>query len=1054
MRLAYFVRENTKALFTLVLLLCALGTYFAGHLPVAIFPQLTVPRVAIEAEAGDIPVSTTLSQLTRPLEAAVNTVPGVTRVHSTTARGSDSVEVTFADGTDMQLALQRVHAQISSVQSSLPTGAVVNAAVINPSIFPIMGYSLTSDKLDLVDLRQTAIYTIRPRLARLPGVAQIRVTGGDTPEYLVAIRPGVLTPRGLTLQDVQDALARANNVSSVGQFSRAYQRYEVLVSGLLQTPDDIRNVVVATKSGVPIYISDLADVRSSIQQRTVIATGDGSPGVIVNVIKQPDANTLQVADEVHAALKALGPGLPAGVKVSRFYDQSEIVAQAESSVVESIVVGGVLALVVLILFLGNLRVATVVLIQLPLTLLITFSLMRALGMTLNIMTLGALAIAMGMVIDDGIVVVENIYHELEQGKPRREAIAAGMQGITPALFGSSLTTMVTFLPLTFLGGVTGQFFAPLALVMIATLLVSLLLALLFTPLLAQFILPRHVALHSVMGDASPDTAPRRGVAARIFGFFPSLFDRVAAGFAHVLLACFRYRYLVMLLSVGALFGSYVLYTKLATGFFPEFDEGAFVIDYHMPAGTSLGETDRVGRQVETILSKVPEIAAWSRLTGARSGSGLELTEQNQGDILVRLKPDRKRASDDIMSDLRTQLAGEQPAFQVDLIQILQDGIGDIAGTPSPIEVKLYGTDTGTLIRLAHQAGEILTKTPGVVDENDGIVESGPEVVVRVDSRRASHAGLTVDAVTSAATTALRGTIATNVQQGDLTIPVRVQSASTVSSGGPPSDLTDLLPNVTIAVPGSPPVPLSAVGTISVNPGTPQITRENQQQMVAITARLEGRDLGGGVRDVQARLAKLSLPPGYRIEFGGLYASQQQSFAELTGVLLLAVLLVSTMLLIQLRSFRQSFALLIAAILSLGGVLAGLYLTNTPLNISSFTGAIMVVGIITEDGIVFFDVVNHLRRVHPEHSVVETVMEARRLRLRPILMTIIAAILALLPLALGVGAGAAMQKPLAIAVIGGLIASTVFTLLVAPTVYIAIEEAVEKSSATLRTGDGG
>lgn len=1041
MKIAHFVRLNQKALVTLVVLLCCLGGYLALHLPVAIFPQLTVPRIAIAALAGDTPIVTTLAQVTRPLEAAISTVPGVSRVYSQTIRGSDSIDVSFANGTDMQLALQRVQAQIGEVQGTLPPGTSVTAEAINPSIFPIMGYSLTSDTLDLVALRQLALYTIRPHLARLPGVAQIRVTGGDVPEFLVAVHPEALRARGLTLSDVADALAKANRVASVGQFNRSYQRYELLVSGLLESADDIGNVAIATKNRVPLFVSDVAEVRPSIAQRTVLATGNGKLGVVINVVKQPTANTIQVANEVHAALAELTPTLPKDLHTSRFYDQSEIVAQSESSVVEAIIVGGVLALLVLILFLGNLRVATIVLLQLPLSLLITFSLMQLMGQTLNIMTLGALAIAMGLVIDDGIVVVENIYHELEAGKNRLEAVAAGMESITPALVGSSLTTMVTFLPLTFLGGVTGQFFAPLALVMIATLVVSLLLALLLTPLLSSYILPRKITVESTENGTSQYNTNFLGA---IFGLFPRLFDWMANGFGKLLLACIRFRAVVVLFSLGALIGSYYLYTQLPTGFFPEFDEGAFVIDYHLSAGASLAESDRVLRQIEAVLATNKDVAAWSRLTGARSGSGLELCEQNQGDVLVRLKTNRVHPGDEIMADLRKQLEAEHPGMELELIQILQDGIGDIAGAPSPIEVKIYGPDMPTLTRLAHQVGAIVSKIPGIVEENDGIIESGPETVIRVDSRRASQAGLTTDAITNAATSALRGSVATTIQQGEVSIDVRVQAAT--SLGGVDQNTLASLPDIPIAVPGVPPVSLRSVADIAVLPGTPQINRENQQQMVAITARLEGRDLGSGVREVKESLQKdFKLPPGYRIEYGGLYASQQESFAQLASILLLAVLLVSTMLLILLRSFRQTFVLLLAAILSLGGVIAALYVTHTPLNISSFTGAIMVVGIVTEDGIVFFDVVNQLRRLIPDRPIIETVMEARRLRLRPILMTILAAILALLPLAQGVGAGAAMQKPLSIAVIGGLIASTIFTLLVAPTFYVSLVRNKQRTS---------
>ncbi len=1036
MRLARLVWHHRKAVLTLVLILCLLGGYFATNLPVAIFPQLTVPRIVIAGEAGDIPIESTVTQVTRPLEAAVSTVPGVTRVASTTSRGSNGLDVTFASGTDMQLALQRVQGKISEIRASLPAQANVTAAIINPSIFPIMGYAISSGNHNLSELRRLAIYTLRPRLARLPGVAQIRVTGGDVPEFLVAVRPAALAARGLSLQDVQDAIAKANSIASVGQFEQSYQRYEIFVSGLLRDERDLLNVTVATKSQTPVLLSDIATVTRTTRLPDILATGNGKPAVILNVIKQPEANTVQVADEVHRALAELKRTLPRGVVTSLFYDQSQIVQESEASVVESIAIGGALALIVLMLFLGNLRAAAIVLLLLPLSLLITFSLMKALGQTLNIMTLGALAVALGLVIDDGIVVVENMFHELEQGRSRSAAIAAGLQAITPAMVGSSLTTMMAFLPLTFLGGVTGQFFAPLALVMIATLFVSLVLALLLTPLLADYLLPAK-AEHA---SGAPSTWQRA------FAFFPSLFDRLAIRYRRAFEWCLRRPAVVLLALVPIVLGSYSLFNSLQTGFFPEFDEGAFVIDYLMPPGTSLKETDSVCSQVEGLLAKTPEVAAWSRLTGTRSGSGLELVEQNQGDILVRLKDTRSRPSDEVMADLRGQIEKSQPKMQVDLIQILQDGIGDIAGSPSPIEVKIFGEDTETLTKLAHQAGEIVSKTPGVVDESDGVTESGPEMVVSVDGQKASRYGLTTEAVTSSAEAALRGTVATTVQQGEEGIAVRVQGARLTSQLDPQT-----LPDVPIAapalatassasaLPNGGTIPLRSVATLSLHAGSPQITRQDQQQMVAVTARLEGRDLGSGVRDVQARLGKyLKLPAGYHIEYGGLYASQQESFGQLATVLLLAFLLVTTLLVIQFRSFRQSLALFIAAILSLFGVLLGLFVTKTPLNISSFTGAIMIVGVVTENGIVLFDFFNQLREKQPERPIIELMAEAGQMRLRPILMTTLGAILALFPLALGLGAGAAMQKPLAVAVIGGLSVSTLFTLIVAPVLYVAAE----------------
>ena len=637
------------------------------------------------------------------------------------------------------------------------------------------------------------------------------------------------------------------------------------------------------------------------------------------------------------------------------------------------------------------------------------------------MTLGALAIALGLVIDDGIVVVENMVHELEKGLSRRAAIAAGLNAITPAMIGSSITTMAAFLPLTFLSDLTGQFFGPLALVMIATLTVSLALALLLTPLLAEWLLPEKA------------TEPK-GRLGRLLNFFPRQFEKVRRVYGGLLIWCLAHRVVVLLLLIPVALGAGLLGRSLQTGFFPEFDEGGFILDYQLPAGTSLAQSSAVSGQIETVLAKTPEIAAWSRQTGAQAG--FDITTQNSGDITVRLKSQRARDIQAVMDDVRGQVEAQFPAAQVDFKQTLQDNIGDIAGSPSPVQVKIFGPDQTELETLAQQVDDVVAKTPGVVDDFNGIVHSNPQTVVAVDSERAQRFGLTTDDVTQAAQAALLGAEPTSVQQGEESVPVRVMLAQPDSGGLD----ANVLPNVPLSSPvtgGD--VPLGQVARIEVRPGTAQPTRENQRPMIAVTASLSGRDLGSATADIQARIAKqIKLPPGYNIEYGGLFESQQQSFSELGLVLVIAALFVLTLLVIQFRSLRQAIALLLAALLSLFGVLLALFLTKTQLNISSFTGAIMIVGIITENGIVLFEFFNRLRAEQHDADLAAVMASAGEQRLRPILMTTIGAILALLPLALGLGAGAALQKPLAIAVIGGLSVSVFFTLLVAPVLYVSLE----------------
>ena len=929
----------------------------------------------------------------------------------------------------MPTTLQQVQAKLAQLQASLPSGTVVTAERLNPSVFPVMGYSLHSKTVSPQDLRRLSLYILRPRLLQVPGVREIAVQGGDTPNFLVQLNPTALLARGVSVQDVQTALSKNNQVNSVGFYDQSFLRYQVLVSGLFKTAKDIENVTVAVKNRVPVTIGEIGTVTHGVEPHTVETSGDGHPAVLLSIIKQPTGNTVQVSDGIKKALEDAKSVLPPGITIANYYDEAVIVTGSQNSVIEALILGGALALVVLTLFLGNLRTASIVLIILPLTIVIAFALMKLLGQTMNIMTLGALAVALGLVIDDGIVVVENMFTEMERGRERSESIAAGLKAITPAMVGSSLTTMAAFLPLTFLNDLTGQFFGPLALVMIATLAISLALALLLTPILAGWLLPRKAAAHD---------AKKPNIFARILGFFPRQFDKIVRVYARTLHWCLAHKAVVIVLLLPIGIGTFLLYRSIPTGFFPEFDEGGFVLDYQLPAGTSLAETGIVAGQIETILAKTSEVAAWSRQTGAQNG--FAITTQNVGDMTVRLKSSRSRDINAVMDDIRTQVLSKYPAADVDFHQTLQDETGDIAGNPNPVEIKIFGPDQATLEDLAQKVNDAISKQSYIVGSLSGIVHSNPESVLNVNTAEAQRYGLTADDITQAVSAALQGTEPTQIQQGEQAVGVRVVLAH------PGQALTpELLPNILVASPvtgGD--VPISEVATVESAPGASQVTRENQRQMISVTASLSGKDLGSGTQAVKAVVSKaVQLPPGYTIEYGGLYASQQQSFAELGQTLLVTMMLVFTLLVFQFRSIRQAVALLLAAILSLFGVLAALALAKTPLNISSFTGAIMIIGIITENGIVLFAFFNHLRSEDPHGDLTALVQKAGEERLRPILMTTIAAILALMPLALGLGAGAALQKPLAIAVIGGLSVSTFFTLLVAPVLFVALEGMTRK-----------
>lgn len=1023
MKISSIFDSQKRAVLLVVFLLSVAGLGLAFRIPVAIFPQTNFPRIVILVDNGVVPAERMLVSVTRPIEEAMNGIPGIARIRSTTARGGAEINLFFDWRVDILQAQQLVQARLS--QLSLPPSASIRRVDrLTFAVFPVAGYSITSDRRDLASMRDLAEWTIKPRLARLPGIASIAVAGGLRREFHVRIEPDQLTARGISLQQVTDAIRNSNIVASPGLIEQNHRLELVLVSGEIHGTSELEQIVVVTRNAAPITLAMVAHVTEGVAPEYTIVTANGKRAVLLNVIRQPDANTVVSVREVERELAAMKPSLPPDVRIAPFYDQSILVRGAIGSVRDAIIIGLLLSVAILFAFLRNWGTTIVAVAVIPVTVLVTILAMAAAGLTFDLMTLGGIAAAIGLVIDDAIVVVENIYTHIARGKSRREAIKAAVDEITVPLIGSTVTPMVVFLPLTLLTGVTGVFFRSLAMTMIVSLLTSFVLAVTFTPVLAGWLVRR-----SPNGTASAPNDRESHESGFILRWVGARYDRL-------LDRSLNHRAIVMMAASVVLVLTFFLYRNVGSEFLPTFDEGAFVLDYAAPPGSSLAETDRMLNKVEQFLRGTPEVESWSRRTGLQLG--LAITEPNTGDFLVKLKAGKGRPTATVIDELRSRIESAEPALRVEFVGILTDLIGDLTSSPAPIEVKVFAEDAVKLESKAKEIGGVISGVKGVVDVFDGVVISGPAITFRVDPARAARFGVTVADVAASLGTALTGDEATSVLDRGRVIPIRVTVPTDERRA-----LQDVR-NLQFQSPAGAVYTLDQVGDIVYDAGQTEIHRDNLRRSIPVTARLSGTDMGTAIQAIQSALAKgVSFPPDVTVEYGGLYHEQQASFRELLVALVLAVLLVFLVLVVEFRSFVHPIAIVTGSVLALSGVFAALWITGTTLNVVSFVGMIMVIGIVAKNGILMLDAVDE--RLDAGDTVVEALLQSGHRRLRPVLMTSLAAMLGMLPLALAIGSGAELLQPLAISVVGGLSVALLFSLIVTPTVFAILRQNGETAS---------
>lgn len=1007
-RVLQILFHQARFVYLLLIFLLVLGIKAALEMPSAIYPPLSFPRVVVVADVGTRAPDQIVIQITRPLEEDISTVPGVKRIRSKTIRGSTELSVDFLDGTDMDKALALVQGRVSDARSNFPPDVNLTVERLTPGAFPVMAYNVSSKTLPLTDVQELVRYQILPNLRRVPGVSRVLFSGGDTREIDVEVDPQTLAQNQLTPTQLIDALQKGNQIGAVGRLQEHYQQALLIQNSTISSFEEMKNILITPATGLPVFLGTLADIHPGIQERTNLVSGRQGPCVSISILKQQNANMLSVSAAVQDAIRNLKPSLPRDITIRPVYDQADLVQASVRNVEEAILLGTILIFGVLLFFLNDWRTTVLAALTIPLTVILTFGVMAFANQDFNLMSLGGMAVAIGLVIDDAIVVIENIHrhHALTPTASWEEVIYRATGELVGPITSSTLTTIVVFFPLGLLFGVAGQFFQAFSFTLTVSVIISWLIALLVLPLLArQFLKTPVKPPQQRLGD-HPSDGPLETVYARFLNHF------FAASTWQIL-------------GLGALtiLGG-LAFLHLPTGFMPDMDEGSYVIDYFAPPGSSLQTTDAIAKQIERVLAQTPEVMDWSRRTGAELG--FFATEQNRGDILVRLKPkaNRQRAITQIIDEQRHAFSALMPRVDFDFMQILQDQLDDLAGAPAPVEVKLFGDQPEALSRLAKTMQEKLAQVPGLVDVKLGTQLSAPQITIKPNLPALSRIDLTPDDLQHQLETAFLGTVVSQARNGDRLINIRVRY---------PASIRDHLLATPIFANTGLPVPLGSLAHISHQYGPGEIQRENQQRDISIEGAPQGRDLGSIQRDVLQVIHHFKLPSGFHAEMGGLYESQQQAFRQLLSVLLLAILMVYGVMVFQFRSFQKPLLILLMIPLGLAGVSLILFLTRTPLNVASFMGMILLTGLIVKNGIILIAYADQL--VHDQHMPVSlAVRQAGRIRLRPILMTTLATILGLFPLALGWGSGAELQKPLAIAVIGGLFFSTYMSLTALPWFY--------------------
>ena len=1003
----FFVKHKNGL--SAIIFLIILGGFFAySKMQTSLFPEITFPKIKIIADAGQQPIDKMMITVTKPLENAIKKVQDLKTVRSTTSRGSCEISAFMDWKSDIDLSKTRIEEQINQIKNNLPPDTQITIEKMNPSILPVIGYAIEGKGKSAIELKKIANFTIKPFLSQIDGVSEIRIIGGKEKEYWLSLDFNKMTELGITPNAISQVLSQTNFIKSNGYLSDYRYLYLTITDAQVDKKDELENLVISNNGKGIITLKDIASVEIKEAKEYIKVNANGKESILIAVIKQPNSNLISLSDAMNVKLQDLKKILPKDITIKPFYEQASFVNDAVKSVTDSLLIGLLLAIIVAVLFLKSAKASATILIIIPVTLGLTLIVLYLTGNTFNIMTLGAIAAALGLIIDDAIVVVEQIHrtHEEHPDEPTVTLLQSAIHYLFPAMVGSSISTIVIFIPFVLMSGVAGSYFKVLTDTMIITLLCSFFVTWLLLPVVYLLLSKKENRSIEVKNEIEIHEVKTQNWVAYFIGK-----PIISIGFC-----------VFLVLSI------FIILPNLETGFLPEMDEGSVILDYESPPGTSLEETDRMLNEVEKIIIKIPEVEAYSRRTGTQMG--FFITEPNRGDYLIQLKKDRSKTSNDVIDEIRAKVEATQPALRIDFGQVIGDMLGDLMSSVSPIEVKVYGNNQAELQKIAKEVSTIVEKVKGTADVFDGIILAGPAINIQPNFTQLAQYGITPSDLQFQMQTALEGNVVGSLLENEKQTPIRL-----IYANGQKRSLEDIK-QLKIFLPNGQSIPISSLVTISVQKGVAEIERENLQMMSVITGRLDNRDLGSVMKEIQTKVVQdVHLPSGYYIEYAGAYKDQQQSFRELLLILIASSLLVFGVILFLFRDFRIALVILLISVLGISGSYILLFITRTPLNVGSYTGIIMIVGIIAENAI--FTFLQFRETFKLTRNVNQSIIYSISTRLRPKLMTALGAIIALLPLAIGIGTGSELHQPLAIAVIGGFLIAMPLLLVVLPSLLAQV-----------------